>query len=91
MENDPTYPYQTDSNLIVEIDQESNQLLMRLWIFIFYWIIRMLAFNIVSNYAFVILNFKYVIDKEIYLCKVMQCHLTLYRGTPRTSFCCITL
>jgi hypothetical protein len=31
----------------------------------------MLAFNIVSNYAFVILKFKRAIVKEIYLCAVI--------------------
>jgi hypothetical protein len=31
----------------------------------------MLAFNIVSNYAFVILKFKCAIVKEIYLCAVI--------------------
>jgi hypothetical protein len=35
------------------------------------WIIRMLAFYIVSIYAFVILKLKCAIDKEIYLCAVI--------------------
>jgi hypothetical protein len=47
----------------------------------------MLAFYIVSNYAFVILKLiKCAIDKEIYLCAVICIGILHYRHTLHTPF-----